>query len=60
YNYAGDTSFLIENYPSISDTLIFIEIFDENCDMKIHQQDEFCRICASDDYLREILSPNFT
>ncbi|CAF4628960.1 unnamed protein product, partial [Rotaria sp. Silwood2] len=38
----------------------FIEIFDENCDMKIHQQDEFCRICASDDYLREILSPNFT
>ncbi|CAF3459571.1 unnamed protein product, partial [Rotaria sp. Silwood2] len=22
YNYAGDTSFLIENYPSISDTLM--------------------------------------
>jgi len=38
----------------------FIETFDENVYMKIHLQCEFCRICALDDYLREILSPNFT
>ncbi|CAF1271549.1 unnamed protein product [Rotaria sordida] len=90
YNYAGDTSFFIENYPSINDALMqgtaiidlfycttisnndrlknniltyinkFIETFVENGDMKIHLQNEFYRICASDDYLREILSSNFT
>lgn len=38
----------------------FTETFDENVYMKIHLQDEFCRICAPDDYLRKILSPNFT
>jgi len=37
----------------------FIEKFDENGDMKI-SQDEFCRICSQDDYLREFLSPNFS
>ncbi|CAF4077809.1 unnamed protein product, partial [Rotaria sordida] len=37
-----------------------IETFDENVYMKIHLQYEFCRICALDDYLRQILSPNFT
>ncbi len=37
----------------------FIQKFDENGDMKI-SQDEFCGICAQDDYLREILSPNFS
>ncbi|CAF4084374.1 unnamed protein product [Adineta steineri] len=37
----------------------FIAKFDENNDMKI-SQDEFCRICSQDDYLREFLSPNFS
>lgn len=37
----------------------FIAKFDENGDLKI-SQDEFCRICSQDDYLREYLSPNFS
>jgi len=37
----------------------FIAKFDENSDMQI-SQDEFCRICSQDDYLREFLSPNFS
>lgn len=37
----------------------FIAKFDSNNDMKI-SQDEFCRICAEDDYLREFLSPTFS
>lgn len=37
----------------------FLAKFDENGDMKI-SQDEFCRICAQDEYLKEFLSPNFS
>ena len=37
----------------------FLARFDENGDMQI-SQDEFCRICSEDDYLREFLSPNFS
>ncbi|CAF0856576.1 unnamed protein product [Adineta ricciae] len=37
----------------------FITKFDENNDAKI-SQDEFCRICSQDEYLKEFLSPNFS
>lgn len=37
----------------------FLAKFDENGDMQI-SQDEFCRICSQDEYLREFLSPNFS